>query len=317
MTIQEFKDKLKDKKIIISSGGMGTEISARGIKTTLPLWSSEALLHAHEVVREIHIDYINAEAEIIVTNTFRTQRRTFDKKGIGDEAKNATILACRLAQEALEETGKRDVLIAGSVAPLEDCYSPELTPPNEELEKEHLEHAQNLKEGIVDFLIIETMPTIRETEFAVKAAQKVGLPFAVSFCANGRGELLSGEKIGDAIKVLEKYEPLFIGLNCMNINLINEDFKALKKVTSLPLYLSAQGDGLPDDDQGWTFTGKKESDLYAHFAKKWVEDGALIIGGCCGTNPNYIKKLVSVLKDKKISKDMSTMMQTFPREVSS
>lgn len=289
--IEKFKKKLKNKEKIVFNGAMGTEISARGIKTILPLWSASVLLETPEIVKKIHIDYINAGAEIIVTNTFRTQKRTFEKVGIENEARAATLLAGQLAGEAVKESGNDDVLIAGSVTTLEDCYRPDLIPSNEDLEIEHLDHAQNLKDGGVDYLLIETVNTIKETLAAIKAAKKVELPFAVTFVADDKGNLLSGEKIEDAVKAVENHNPLYIGLNCMTIDAIAKSLPHILKSTSVPLSLAAQGDGVPDDIEGWRFEVKNPEDQYLNQAKNWAKSGVQIIGGCCGTNPSYIKRI--------------------------
>ena len=291
--IEKFKTRLKNKEKIVFNGAMGTEISARGIKTTLPLWSAIVLQDNPEVVKQIHLDYINAGAEIIVTNTFRTQRRTFKKAGIENKAREATILAGKLANDAVKESGKKDVLIAGSVTTLEDCYRPDLLPSDEELEKEHLEHAQNLKDGGVDYLLIETVNTIKETLAAINAAKKVGLPFAVTFVGDDKGNLLSGEKITDAVKEVEKHDPLYIGLNCMTIDSIAKTSPYVLDSATVPISLAAQGDGVPDDIEGWRFEGKNPEDQYLNQAKNWAKNGIQIIGGCCGTNPNYIKRIAN------------------------
>lgn len=289
--IDKFKIRLQNKEKIVFNGAMGTEISARGIKTTLPLWSAGVLLENPEVVKQIHLDYINAGAEIIVTNTFRTQKRTFKKAGIEDKARAATILAAQLANQAVKEGGKEDVLVAGSVTTLEDCYRPDLIPSGDELETEHLDHAQNLKDGGVDYLLIETVNTIKETLAAIGAAKKVGLPFAVTFVGDDKGNLLSGEKIEDAVKAVEEHNPLYIGLNCMTIDAIAKSVPIILKAATVPVSLAAQGDGVPDDIEGWRFEGKNPEDQYLNQTRKWTNDGIQIIGGCCGTNPNYIKRI--------------------------
>src|SRR6185312_14491294 len=123
---------------LLMDGGMGSELEHRGGPTTLPLWSAEALLTHPEVVLQIHNEYRDAGAEIMITDTFRTTRRAFANKGIAEPAASATALACALAQEARQSAqAEREIYIAGSIAPLEDCYSPELTPPQSEIEVEH------------------------------------------------------------------------------------------------------------------------------------------------------------------------------------
>lgn len=304
--INDLKIKLKKGELILMDGGTGSEIAIRGVKTSLPLWSAQALLTDPLVVKQIHRDYIEAGAEIIITNTFRTNERTFRKANFKNQAKKATVLACKLAKEAVKESGK-DVLVAGSIAPLEDCYSPNLVPAVKELKKEHLENAQYLKSGGVDFILLETMISIDETISACQAAEKVGLPLAVSFCCNEKSQLLSGEGLEEAVKAIEKYKPLFISLNCMNLKTITKVITNLRKYTKLPIGAYAQGDGEVDDKDGWVGGGTEAVNSYLQEVKAWVKNGVQVIGGCCGTNPEYIQKL---------NINMSAMMQTPQKGVS-
>ncbi len=277
---------------VILDGAMGTEILHRGYGTKLPLWSAEVLLDHPEVVQAIHEDYIRAGAEVIITNTFATTGRVLAKKQLGERARELTVLACELARQARAAAANgRDVWVAGSIAPLEDCYSPELTPPKEDLDREHGELAQHLKAGGVDFLLLETMITLRETEAALQAARQTGLPFAVSFCCNDQLQLLSGEPLADAVALAEQYDPLFIGVNCVSPAIATKTAKALHKLTKRPVAAYAQGEGGPDDDQGWKFTGTDPEDAYVKAAAQWLKDGATLIGGCCGTTPDYIRRL--------------------------
>lgn len=291
MKIDKLKDLLGKPKIIIMDGGTGSEIAARGIKTTLPLWSAEALLTHPEIVKQIHRDYINSGARIIITNTFRTTGRTFKKANLENQAQKTTILACELAKQAVKESGKR-VWVAGSIAPLEDCYSPHLVPPIKDLKKEHLENAKNLKKGGVDFILIETMIKIEEAVAACQAGQRVGLPLAISFCCNEKFQLLSGEALKDAVSEVEKYQPLFVSLNCMPPKIISRVVKKLKKLTNLPIGAYAQGNGQIDDKQGWIGGGTTAVNSYLKEVGEWVRNGVQVVGGCCGTNPKYIKALV-------------------------
>lgn len=285
------KKRLQNKEIIIMDGGMGTEILRRGYATALPLWSAEILLTNPQVVANIHKDYIDAGAQIIITNTFRTTERSLAKKNIHNKAEELTLIACAMAKKAIKEAKpKHDVFIAGSMAPLEDCYSPELTPTDEELEKEHFEYARNLKNGGVDFLLAETMITFRELKYVLKAAKKLKMPAAVSLCINEKLELLGGEKLKDVIEEIEKYKPLFIGVNCVSQNVATKAIKQLNSLTDLPTCVYAQADGA-DERQVLKFNEEKRVESYLNSAKVWAADGATIIGGCCGTTPLYIKKL--------------------------
>ncbi len=289
---EQLQTRLRHKEIIVMDGAMGTEILRRGVPTTLPLWSAEALLTHPEVAQKIHADYIAAGAEIIITDTFRTTRWAFAKKGQAGKARDMTLLACQLVRQAIEQVKPaHPVYIAGSMAPLEDCYSPELTPSIEHLAREHYAYATDLKAGGVDFLLLETMITLRETMAAIQAAKNLAMPFAVSFCTNPQTALLGGETLENVLKEVEQYDPLFIGVNCVSPETATRTLQALREITRRPLSVYAQGDGIPDNHQGWQFNEEESIEHYVARARRWLQEGAQIIGGCCGTSPAYIERL--------------------------
>lgn len=297
MKVSTLRKRLANGEIVLLNGGTGTEILNRGYKTKLPLWSAEILLTNPEVVQQIHTDYINAGAEIIVTDTFRTTKRTFSKIGLSDKkAKEITLLACRLAKNAVKRS-KSDhaVYIAGDVAPLEDCYSPELTPSKKELDQEIYTYVKNLKQGGVDFILIETQITLKEIQAAFEATKKLHIPAALTVCINDKLQLLGGESLEDTVRLAEKYDPVFIGVNCISPALATKAVKKLKRITQISISAHAQGDGKPEDDQGWEFTRKAKIKTYLKEVKHWIKDGAQIIGGCCGTTPEYIKSIKDML----------------------
>jgi S-methylmethionine-dependent homocysteine/selenocysteine methylase len=125
---------LNSQNLVILDSAMGTELQFRRADLSLPLWSARAIVENPQLVRSIYDENIQAGADIITTNTFRTQRVTFEKAGYNLEEKNFretafefTRLAVNIAKEAVKSS-KRKVLIAGGIAPLEDCYKPELVP---------------------------------------------------------------------------------------------------------------------------------------------------------------------------------------------
>ena len=103
--------------------------------------------------------------------------------------------------------------------------------------------------------------------------------------------LLGGEPLQDVVKDVEKHDPLFIGINCVAPSTATKALRILKSVTHRPLSVYAQGAGTPDDAQGWQFTEENTLDNYVIYAKHWRDEGAQIIGGCCGTSPAYIERL--------------------------
>lgn len=283
---------------VLLSGGMGTELNRRGVKTELPLWSAAALVDTPQLVKDIHKDYLATGVQIITTNTFRTNPRAIEQADRGLDARKLTLLACKLAREAREENGNADVLIGGSMGPAEDCYSPEKVPPDDELLREHALLAGWLAEGGVDFLLPETINTIREARAASIAAETTGLPFAISFVCNEEGDLLSGEGMEDAVKAVMPYGPVALLTNCVIAANIGASVTKLIAHSPVPVGVYGNGLGHPNDENGWTFEGENPVGKYIEEAHKWLDKGVAIVGGCCGTTPEYTAALAKLFRSR-------------------
>lgn len=296
--LMNFRQRLKEAQPILLDGALGTELQRRGQPTTLPLWSAQALLDHPEVVKQIHREYVEAGAEIITTNTFRTNVRTLRRAQVGRTGEELTQLAVELAQAARGK-GDRDVFIAGSIAPVEDCYRPDLIPPDAQLRQEHPQLANALKKAGVDLILVETMNTLREALIASQAALATGLPVLTSLVLGRNGQLLSGEPLAMVARELSSTGILALLINCSSPSTSRESLKTLKSATPLPVGIYANGLGHPDDDQGWLFDGGEGAEKYAQYAQQWLDLGAKIIGGCCGTTPEYIARLRKLIDSQK------------------
>ncbi len=286
---------LAQKSVLLLDGAMGTELQRRGVDTGLPLWSANALVVHPETVLEIHREYIAAGVDIITTNTFRTTRRTMRRAKLPDRARQLTGQAIELAKQARASFPQKEILVAGSVAPLEDCYRPDLVPSDRELEGEHAELAGWLAEGGVDMILIETMNTMREAYAACAAAGATGKEMIVSFICRQDGALYGGDPLEEAVKSIEQLHPAAFSINCVSPRHIGRAMAILKVSTTLPFGVYANV-GMPESQKrGWEFTHDVLEEEYALFAQEWRRNGASIIGGCCGTTPAYIRAVSKAL----------------------
>jgi len=290
--VNSFLTRLADVQPIILDGATGTELERRGVDTSTPIWSAMALLDAPEVVEQVHRDYLDAGAEVIITNTFRTHRRNLEKVGMRDEAARLTTLAVTIAQKAVGDSG-RQAWVAGSMSPLEDSYSIATPLSRAEYLQAHREMAGNLAAAGVDLLLIETMKDIGEAEAAAEAASETGLPFGVCFICNPDGNLLSGESIADAVIAVQPRGPAFLGINCTPAPTLHVALQNLRAVTRFPIAVYANP-GHTEDYQTWGETEATQPEAYCHFARKWIQLGAHLVGGCCGTQPEHISALRSL-----------------------
>lgn len=288
--------------MIILDGALGTELTRRGENTNLPLWSARALMDAPQVVAQIHADYFSAGAEVLTANTFRTNFRTFEHAGLPNPhqlARELTFRAVSLAREAINppstSSGRADtnkILIAGSLAPLEDCYTPALVPDEDALAREHTEHAINLSEAGCDLILVETMNTIREAVAGARAAAQTGKPIWASFTLDERNNLVSGEALADAVNAVLPFNPQAVMVNCLPVAQVAGAMRILRQAAPAGVAIGAYANvGHVDDVVGWTLTHAVSPSAYAQAAREWREMGATIIGGCCGTMPAHIEEV--------------------------
>lgn len=290
MAQRPLSTRLRSGETILLDGAVGTELDRRGVSTRLPLWSAHGLTEAPEVVREIHADYARAGADVLIANTFRTTRRTFAKVPTGGvDLESLNRLAVELARDGAA-TRRREVLVAGSIAPLEDCYSPWLSPPFEVALAEHREQARWLAAAGVDLLMVETMPTVPEAEAAVIAASETGLEVTVSFVIAEDGRLLSGASLTEAVGAVRRLAPVAVLVNCAPAATIVGAIQELKTATTLPIGGYANL-GVVEPTVGWSSDPMVDGAAYANAALEWRAHGAQILGGCCGTSPDHIAAL--------------------------
>ena len=303
MSVSQLVARLRAGEIVVLDGATGTELERRGVPTRLPLWSSWALLEAPQVVRAIHLDYVEAGADIITANTFRTHRRSLAEEGMGDRAEELTRLAVQLATGLREDTG-REFLVAGSIAPLEDCYHPERVPGGDRLLAEHREMAETLARAGVDLLLVETMGTLDEIAAASRAARSTGVPFMVSAVAREDGRLLGGQPLAEIVALAESLEPIGLLVNCGDHRVTTKAVRYLAMAEpSLPFGAYANM-GRPKGDQGRGFTDELTPDEYVDVAREWVGMGAQLVGGCCGTTPAHIRALAEALSSRGLDRPL-------------
>ena len=265
---------------------MGTELSRRGSDTTLPLWSARALLNEPELVLQIHQDYINAGADIITTNTFRTSQWVLQKAGLSiSKAKELTQLAVSLAQEVCFK--RYNCFVAGSIAPLEDCYSTQLVPSNEILSKEHPKLISDLADAGVDIILIETMNSFKEAKVAFESTREYpDIPIIVSFTCNDQGHILNGDSWKE-VATFFKDKVDILAVNCSNISGTSRAISEL-----LRLHVSNWG-VYPNFGtlNGQTWTPNINSDSIHSAIHEWISLGPKLIGTCCGALPTDTKKI--------------------------
>ena len=289
--ISSIRDRLSDPRPILLDGPTGTELTRRGVSTPLPHWSAGALVTDPDVVHQIHTDYAQASAEILTANTFRTHARNLRSTDWAHAAADLTRQAVDLARSA---AGNR-LWVAGSQAPLEDCYRPDLVPRASVLEREHAAMSEALAAAGVDLILVETHNCVRELCAATRAACAVGLPVLASVVCGGDGRLLSGESVTAAAEAVLPFDPAGVLVNCLPADAVTGALEELREVCGDRIIGAYANSGEVDPETGWIETNYSGSAVYAAAATGWVRQGARLIGGCCGTTPELIGALRRLL----------------------
>ncbi len=290
--MSSFEKFIHDQDTVIFAGAMGTELQRRGYQTKLPLWSASANEDAPELVYQIHADYFSAGADTCITNTFRTTPRAYAKVGRRHDAHDALKKSVALARKAQHEVSGRPVFLGGSFTTLEDCYRPDLMPSPQELDDEHGQLASWLAAEGVDFLIPETINSLPEAVAMARAASATNIPFIISFVTTPDGKLLDGSPLAEVIQATDVKGRVAVFLNCRPIDILNQSVPVLCSAYAGIKGLYPNGIGHPDDDLGWIFENNDDSiGKFVQACDTWHQAGIKILGGCCGTTPDYIQAL--------------------------
>ena len=297
------------KKTRILDGGMGQELLNRGLKPKGTLWSAHALIDkdCHQMVIDTHLDFINAGAEVIVTTTFTARRTRLIQNDCEEYFEKINIKAVELAQKA-RDISKKEVLIAGGLPNQKQTYSADLGEDLDLIKKNFYDQAKLLKHGI-DFFYLDVMSSGLECEIALKVIESYNLPVLVGIHLKDSGQLPSGEKVTDIVKKYKNNKWLGIIMACISpgaYELVINDLQKLDLPYGFKLnafkkipegYTVASKDQWGNAGNPITVLGKNtdlnESKFY-EYAKKFMKNGATILGGCCEIKPSHIKKIAKL-----------------------
>ncbi len=268
-------------KPILLDGPVGTRLNALGVETPAPGWTAHVLESHRDVIARIHDDYELAGAQLHTAVTFRTQRRVYPKTW-----EKLARLAVSLARGAASRH------VAGSIAPLEDCYRPDLS-PGAAAEDEHRELAEVLADARVALLLCEAFPNVEEGLAAARAALTTKLPVWLSFTAGPGANLLSPLEFELAAQRAIDLGVEVVLINCVPVRDTARFLQPLAK-RGIPFGAYANA-GAPTSSLGWNVDAQQaDVDAYVRAASEWIAMGASVVGSCCGTGPAHIAALKSL-----------------------
>lgn len=290
-----FHCRLKERKILVSDGGWGTELEKKGFGGG----SCPELLNVEEpdVIRELARSYVDAGSDIILTNTFGGNPFKLARYGMDDRLEELNEAGVRLSKEA---AGDR-ALVFASIGPSGEFLAPLGEATTEEMTEAFARQVQAMVRGGADGIVIESMTDLGEITCTLRAAKdNSDLPVACSmtFDKGLKGyATIMGIRPDEAARALEDAGADAVGSNCgWGIEEIIEVARIMQPVTSLPLWFKPNA-GMPELVDGTTVY-RHTPEFMADRAVELLDAGASIIGGCCGSTPNHIRKIRAVVDSR-------------------
>jgi len=290
------------KQTRILDGGMGQELLARGMKPNGTLWSANAVLkdEYHKLLFETHSDFIEAGAEVIVTATFTMRRKRLRDNSVEDKFEYLN----KKAGEIALKTKKKfpNVKIAGGLPPQNLTY--EADDRNDKEIRDNFNEQARLLNPFIDFYYFDVLSSIKEFKCGIEAIKEFKKPYLIGIHISEGSRLPSGEKISEIKNILDD-KVLGVILSCVSPENYERNFDEMKNL-DIPFGFKFNAFQTTKPNGGYTqnygknkgnpneFLGQR-SDLdpkkIAEFAKKFKENGATILGGCCEIRPSHIKEL--------------------------
>ncbi|MEL6288897.1 MAG: homocysteine S-methyltransferase family protein [Pseudomonadota bacterium] len=305
MAYAKLKERLVAGEVILLDGGTGTELERRGVTMNPDAWCGPATLGNTEVLRDIHVDYINAGAEIVTANTYASSRLMLEPAGFGDKVGEINRTAVETVLAAREASGRDDVVVAASLSHMAPIHGGTSTadatqlPSPEVVEDALSESARIFADAGAELILLEMVYRPMHLDAICRAAASSGLPFWVGFsCRRGDdGSVLAFERhsdvpFADIIDVASRHDADAAGVMHTPSNLIGDAIDILKAGYDGPLtaYPDSGYFKMPE----WQFEDIIPPADLVDYAEHWYAQGVRAFGGCCGLSPEHISALAGL-----------------------
>ncbi|HET9183128.1 MAG TPA: bifunctional homocysteine S-methyltransferase/methylenetetrahydrofolate reductase [Candidatus Angelobacter sp.] len=287
---------------VLCDGAMGTLLYAEGV--FINKCYDELNLTQPEMIRRIHQEYLNAGAEVIETNTFGGNSFRLARHGLVEKVREINLQGAQLAREAADAFNQKkgaDVLVAASVGPLGMRIEPLGKTSREEARESFRQQITALAEGGVDLLMLETFGYLEELHQAILAAREAAphLQLVAQVTIDEDGNCLDGASPETFAAKLDEWGPDVVGCNCsVGPVAMLEAIERIRRLTERPLAAQPNA-GIPRSIEGRNIY-LCSPEYMASYARKFVNAGVGLVGGCCGTTPEHIKAMNSALRMNNI-----------------
>lgn len=292
--MNKFLERLNSGEILVADGATGSNLQKMGLKPGKP--PEDLIIDDPDTLLALATSFANAGSDIILTCTFGGTRMRMKDSKYQDRTPEVNMRAVEIARKAASL--RNGGLVAGSMGPVGGIIKPYGPLDADDVKATFAEQAKALADGGVDLLLIETMFSFEETTAAFEGARSVtDLPIVVSFSYDRGTRTMMGVKPKDVIKKYSEMGASLVGANCgttlENMEAVVREYATT--VPNFPLWVKPNA-GVPhmdlDTEQGVYDMMPKDM---GSFAKKYVELGAKVVGGCCGNTPEHIAAIAKAV----------------------
>ncbi len=281
-------------RIVFFDGAMGTRLNFLTGNYQACVDSYNTDEDYRGIVKQAHQEYLNAGADVIQTNTYGANRVKLNRFGLSDRVGEINKEGVKLAREVTPE----EKLVAGSVGPLETAAGEEDI-NRAEMDEIFDEQISALIEAGVDLLVLETFQELEEAESAMTVAAETDQTIIFQIGGVKSGKTGTGTDVRRIAQRVDQLGAEVIGANCRGPYDMLETIEMISEVTSKPISVQSNA-GSPEIDRGrMVFSIEPES--FRKYTSRWIEAGAVILGGCCGTDPSYIRTIVDTVEEQDLT----------------
>tara|TARA_Y100000741_G_C18247165_1_gene555934 strand:+ start:377 stop:1270 length:894 start_codon:yes stop_codon:yes gene_type:complete len=280
-------NRAQEGECILIDGATGTEVERRGVPKLDNAWNGGGALSHPEIVKQIHKDYIQLGAEIVISNTFATTKHALRDANQENNFEALNRRGVELAVQAREELGKDNILVAGGISYWTWTGN---KPTLKELELSVTEQAQIMREAGADFIMLEMMIDIDQMVTTFEAAKSSGLPVWIGLtCEPNQSDrmcLRDGDDLEDVINQIKSDCPDVINIMHTEVEFVDRCLTILQNQWNGLVGVYAHSGQTVDGK--WTFEDVISAKEYCEYSAYWKKKGVSFIGGCCGVHTDHI-----------------------------
>lgn len=307
-----------ESRVVLGDGAMGTMLYEKGIYINRCYDSLN--LESPNLIEGIHSEYLQAGCELIETNTFGGNRYRLKSYGLDHQVKEINKAGVQIARRAIQKFSEKSLKTAwvvGSMGPLGANSQPFGSIPSDQVSAIYEEQAEALEEAGVDIFALETFTHLSQLEAATTGIRRISSkPVIAMMTVNDDGDSLVGESPETMSNVLNSLPIDIVGINCSNgPSIVLDVLEKMKGLVKKPIAVFPNA-GIPKQIGG-RYIYLSTPEYFGSFAKKFVTLGVQLIGGCCGTTPQHMKRVRDAIAASSRSGKKSSPMVDLPIKNSS